>query len=90
METKGDGENTEQKTVSEYTLNKQVSLDGTKVIIALAAMEADTYRTPAVTYDDLQDWETWLDTKEYTIDNWLTIAERNTLLASEAYGLGDE
>lgn len=88
--TKGDGENTEQKTVSEYTLNKQVSLDGTKVIIALAAMEADTYRTPAVTYDDLQDWETWLDTKEYTIDNWLTIAERNTLLASEAYGLGDE
>ena len=88
--TKGDGENTEQKTVSEYTLSKQVSLDGTKVIIALAAMEADTYRTFAVTYDDLQDWETWLDTKEYTIDNWLTIAERNTLLASEAYGLGDE
>ena len=74
-----------QKTVGEYTLNRQVSLDGTKVIIALAAMEAETYRTPAVTYDDLQDWETWLDTKSYSINDWLTIAERRTLMASEAY-----
>lgn len=87
---KGTEEEPEQKTLGEYTLNKQVSLDGTKVIIALAAMQAETYRTPALTYDDLQDWETWLDTKGYTIDNWLTIAERATLLASEAYGLGDE
>ena len=74
-----------QKTVGEYTLNRQVSLDGVKVIIALAAMEAETYRTPAVTYDDLQDWETWLDTKSYSINDWLTIAERRTLMASEAY-----
>ncbi len=87
---KGTEEEPEQKTLGEYTLNKQVSLDGTKVIIALAAMQAETYRTPALTYDDLQDWETWLDTKGYTIDSWLTIAERATLLASEAYGLGDE
>ena len=82
---KGTEEEPEQKTVGEYTLNKQVSLDGTKVIIALAAMEAETYRTSAVTYDDLQDWETWLDTKSYSINNWLTIAERKTLMASEAY-----
>ena len=82
---KGTEEEPEQKNVGEYTLNKQVSLDGTKVIIALAAMEAETYRTPAVTYDDLQDWETWLDTKSYSINDWLTIAERRTLMASEAY-----
>ena len=82
---KGTEEEPEQKTVGEYTLNKQVSLDGTKVIIALAAMEAETYRTPALTYDDLQDWETWLDTKSYSINDWLTIAERRTLMASEAY-----
>jgi len=82
---KGTEEEPEQKNVGEYTLNKQVSLDGTKVIIALAAMEAETYRTPALTYDDLQDWETWLDTKSYSINDWLTIAERRTLMASEAY-----
>ncbi len=87
---KGTEEEPEQKTLGEYTLNKQVSLDGTKVIIALAAMQAETYRTPALTYDDLQDWETWLATKGYNIDSWLTIAERANLLASEAYGLGDE
>ena len=89
-ETDEEGVPTEIKTLGEYTLSKIFSIDGTKVIIALAAMEAETYRTPALTYDDLQDWETWLDTKGYTIDNWLTIAERATLLASEAYGLGDE
>ncbi len=88
--TDEDGNPTEIKTLGEYTLSKIFSIDGTKVIIALAAMEAETYRTPALTYDDLQDWETWLDTKGYTIDSWLTIAERATLLASEAYGLGDE
>ena len=44
-----------------------------------------TYRVPKFTYDDLQDWETWLDTKGYTIDTWLTIEERNTLLDSADY-----
>ena len=79
-----------QKTLNEYTINKAISKDETKVIFALCAMEAPTYRTPALTYDDLQDWETWLDTKGYSINDFLTIENRNTLLASEAYGLGDE
>ena len=79
-----------QKTLDEYTINKAISKDETKVVFALCAMEAPTYRTPALTYDDLQDWETWLDTKGYSIDDFLTIEDRNTLLASEAYGLGDE
>jgi hypothetical protein len=87
---KGTEDEPEQKTLGEYTLNKHVSLDGTKVIIALAAMQAETYRTPALTYDDLQDWETWFDTKGYTIDSWLTIAERATLFASEVYNNDSE
>ena len=74
-----------QKTVGEYSILKKVSLDGSKVVIALCAMEAPTYRKPAITYDDVQDWETWLNTKGYTIENFLTIAERNTLLESAAY-----
>ena len=84
--TKEDG----QKTVGEYSIGKIYSINNSKVIISLAAMQAETYRTPALTYNDLQDWETWLDTKGYTIDNWLTIAERATLLNSEVYNNDSE
>lgn len=79
-----------QKTLDEYTINKVISKDATKVVFALCAMEEPTYRTPALTFDDLQDWETWLNTKGYSIDNFLTITDRETLLASKAYRLGDE
>ena len=87
---KGTEDEPEQKNVGEYTLGKIYSIGNSKVIISLAAMQAETYRTPALTYDDLQDWETWLDTKGYTIDNWLTIAERATLLNSEVYNNDSE
>ena len=87
---KGTEDNPEQKTLDEYTINKAISKDETKVIFALCAMQEPTYRTPSLTYNDLQDWETWLNTKGYSIDDFLTIEDRNTLLASEAYGLGDE
>ena len=82
---KGTEDEPEQKNVGEYTLGKIYSNDGTNVIITLGARQGDTYRVRAVNYNDLQDWETWLDTKGYTINNWLTIAERATLLATEAY-----
>jgi hypothetical protein len=85
-----EGNPIEIKTLGEYTIGQVLSIDGTKVVITLAAMQAATYRTPAITYDDMQDWEDWLGLHGYTIDDWLTIADRNTLLASEAYGLGDE
>ena len=87
---KGDEENPEQKNVGEYSLSKISSNDNSKVIINLAAMEAPTYRTPALTYNDLQDWETWLNTKEYTINDWLTIEETLALLDTEAYAQEDE
>jgi len=87
---KGDEENPEQKNVGEYTLGKIYSLDNTKVIITIGATRSVGFRGRSVNYDDVQDWETWLNTKGYTIDDWLTIEERNSLLATEAYGLGDE
>ena len=86
---KGSYDEPKQKTLDEYTINKAISKDETKVIFALCAMESLNYRTTSLTYGDLQDWETWLNTKGYSIDDFLTIADRNTLLASEAYGLGD-
>jgi hypothetical protein len=85
-----EGNPIEIKTLGEYTIGQVLSIDETKVVITLAAMQSPNYRTPAITYDDMQDWEDWLGLHKYTIDDWLTIADRNTLLASEAYGLGDE
>ena len=41
-----------QKTLGEYTISKAVSKDETKVVFALCAMQAPTYRTPSLTYDD--------------------------------------
>jgi hypothetical protein len=74
-----------QKTIEEYSISITKSIDETKAIICLAATVAPTYRVSILTYDDLQDWETWLDTKGHTIDSWLTVSERNTLLETEAY-----
>jgi len=74
-----------QKTLGDYTLGKTFSLDSTKVIIALAAMEALTYRTPAVTYNDLDDWNTWLTGKGYTMADWLTSQQCKERTASADY-----
>tara|TARA_R100000234_G_scaffold29303_1_gene16943 strand:- start:254 stop:664 length:411 start_codon:yes stop_codon:yes gene_type:complete len=74
-----------QKTIEQYCLAITKSLDETKAVIRLSALKDYRYRIEPMTYDDLQDWETWLDTKSYTIDTWLTISERNTLLASSDY-----
>ena len=78
-------EDESQKIIEEYAIWIKKSNDESKAIICLMATVNPTYRVPKFTYDDLQDWETWLDTKGYTIDTWLTIEERNTLLDSEDY-----
>ena len=80
-----DGVSTKQKTIEEYSIWITKSNDETKAIIGLSATVAPTYRISILTYDDLQDWETWLDTKGHTIDTWLTVSERNTLLETEDY-----
>ena len=74
-----------QKTIEEYVIWKQKSTDETKAIICLMATLESNYRVSKFTYNDLQDWETWLDTKGYSIDNFLTIEERNALLESDDY-----
>ena len=78
-------EDESQKTIEEYAIWIEKSNDETKAIICLMATVAPTYRVSKFTYNDLQDWETWLDTKGYSIDNFLTLEERNTLLETEDY-----
>ena len=78
-------EDESQKTIEEYAIWIEKSNDETKAIICLMATVAPTYRVSKFTYNDLQDWETWLDTKGYSIDNFLTLEERNTLMDSEDY-----
>ena len=78
-------EDESQKTIEEYAIWIKKSNDETKAIIGLMVTVNPTYRVPKFTYNDLQDWETWLDTKGYSIDNFLTLEERNTLLDSEDY-----
>ena len=78
-------EDESQKTIEEYAIWIKKSNDENKAIVCLMATVNPTYRIPKFTYNDLQDWETWLDTKGYSIDNFLTIEERNTLLKTEDY-----
>ena len=78
-------EDESQKTIEEYAIWIKKSNDETKAIIGLMATFDTTYRIPRFTYNDLQDWETWLNTKGYSMDNFLTLEERNTLLETEDY-----
>ena len=78
-------EDESQKIIEEYAIWIKKSNDETKAIIGLMATVNPTYRVPKFTYNDLQDWETWLNTKGYSMDNFLTLEERNTLLETEDY-----
>ena len=74
-----------QKTIEEYSIWVYKSLDETKAIICLGGTIQSTYRVRKINYDDLQDWETWLNTKGYPINTWLTLQERNELLETADY-----
>ena len=80
-----DGNITSTRTLDEYTLGKIYSLDNTKVIITLGASDLSGSRRRSVNFDDLQDWETWLNTKGYAIDKWLTVAEKDALVNTSVY-----
>jgi hypothetical protein len=84
-EVDDNGNSTKQKTIEEYAIWIKKSNDESKAIICLMATVNPTYRVSKFTYNDLQDWETWLDTKGYSIDNFLTLEERNVLLESDDY-----
>ena len=84
-EVDDNGNSIKQRTIEEYAIWIKKSNDETKAIIGLMGTVASTYRVPKFTKDDLQDWETWLDTKGYSIEDFITIEERNTLLETEDY-----
>jgi hypothetical protein len=85
-----DGNIVSTRTLNEYTLGKIYSLDNTKVIITLGASDLDGSRRRSVNFDDLQDWETWLDTKGYTMDKWLTVAEKDALVKTSVYSEAED
>jgi hypothetical protein len=79
-----------QKIVDDFTIGQVKSIDETKVVFALAAMEAPTFRTKAVTEQDIDDWSYYLNYFKITDDQWLNIEEYQTLINSPAYNTEGE
>ena len=61
------------------------SLNNSKAIIRLTKRDGDYYINTPQLENTLDDWNTWLTSKGYSINDWLTLSERNTLLQSKAY-----
>ena len=74
-----------EKTLRDFTLSSQVSLDGTKALIALGAREWDVARRNPVNADDLAQWEEYLTPYGFDSTTWLTLEEAITLRNSDAY-----
>jgi len=73
------------KTLDEYVLKKDLSLDGTTVMILLAAMERPTVRNRPVNEADLTAWEYYLTPFGYAQTNWFTTPVWRSKVASPAY-----
>jgi hypothetical protein len=84
--TRDDGK---QKTIGEFCFIHAYSLDKSKVVVMLAAIEAPTYRNIGVTVQDLADWELFLTAYGFTPDTWMNIEELNTLLQTKEYASGE-
>jgi len=61
------------------------SLNNSKVIIRLTKRDGDYYINTPQLEDSLNDWNTWLTDKGYSVSNWLTLTERNALLQNKKY-----
>ncbi len=81
---------TRQKTIGEFAFVHTRSLDGSKVVVMLAAIEAPTYRTHGVNAQDLGEWEYFLTPYGFTRVKWLNIPEMNALLQTAAYRTEEE
>ena len=77
-------------TLKGFSLRVDLSLDGTKAIVLLGAMERPTTRKHYVNADDLMDWVGYVGAFGFTIDDILTKEESTALRQSEAYSLGAE
>jgi hypothetical protein len=73
------------KKVKEFTIHYTPSLDGTKCVISIAAMQIPYWRQKAVTEADLDEWEAYLDAYGYTMDKWLNASECAILLGTSDY-----
>lgn len=78
---------TRQKTMSEFLLHKIYSLDGTKVLVLLSAMQSPVYRIRGVNESDLNDWDLYLTpyNLNYASGAWMTIDEYKVKLNSIEY-----
>lgn len=80
--TKEDGT---QKTVGEFVLHKVFSLDGSKVLVLLAAMEAPAYRTEGVNERDLAEWAQFMPLYGFPVDAWLDLSQYSDRINSQEY-----
>lgn len=77
-----DGINEEGEAIElrDFLLNYEVV--GDKVLISLCK-GINGHRFRKVSEDDLDQWNTYLEMNEITMDDWLTIADRNALMETE-------
>jgi hypothetical protein len=81
---------TRQKTIEEFCFQMGKSLDGTKGIVMLAAIEAPSYRQHGVTAEDLMEWKAFLAPYGITEDTWMNIHEMQERMASADYSNPEE
>ena len=80
---------TRQKTIGEFVLSVRYSLDDSKVIVVLAAMEAPCYRTNGVNDQDLAEWEAFMTPAGFPVSAWLDLLQYHALVSSPAYSEPD-
>lgn len=86
----GDVVSSEQKTVDEFVIWKVYSIDRSKCIIMLAAMEAPTLRQHGVTKSDLDDWDYYLTNMcGIPFSSWMNVDEMRARIASDEYANGE-
>jgi len=78
---------TRQKTIEEFVIKADRSVDGTKAIVLLAAMECPTMRTYGVNEQDLAEWDAFLTPYglNYESGSWLTLGQYKEKLHSPEY-----
>lgn len=80
----------EQKIVDEFIMHKTVSIDGSKCMILLAAMERPCHRMKGVSESDLDDWAAYGEAVwGKTEADWMNVSEMQELLLTENYAIDE-
>ena len=80
---------TRQKLLKEYVPYK-VSLDGTKAVFRLSALDKDTYRARGIKEDGMALWEQFLPAYGYPFDTVMGIEAYEALIRSADYTAEEE